>query len=57
MNLNYHEFLIDIAYYFERTKNIKYVKYIEKTILDWFVQNPLVPKATVKIIGILMLFL
>jgi len=41
LNLNYHEFLIDIAYYFERTKNIKYVKYIEKTILDWFAQNPL----------------
>ena len=41
LNLNYHEFLIDIAYSFEKTKDNKYIKYIEKTITDWFEQNPL----------------
>lgn len=41
LNLNYHEFLIDVAYSFVKTQDKKYIDYIEKTISDWFKQNPL----------------
>ena len=41
LNLNYHEFLFDVALEYYKTKDQKYLQYIEKTILEWFEQNPL----------------
>lgn len=41
LNLNYHEFLIDVAYSFIETKDNKYINFVEKTISEWFEQNPL----------------
>ena len=41
LNLNYHEFLIDVAYSFVETKDNKYINFVEKTISEWFEQNPL----------------
>lgn len=41
LNLNYHEFLFDIALKFNETKDRKYLGYIESTIVEWFKQNPL----------------
>ncbi|WP_298542646.1 alginate lyase family protein [uncultured Aquimarina sp.] len=41
LNLNYHEFLFDIAFKYKETKDQKYIDYIENTVSEWFVQNPL----------------
>jgi hypothetical protein len=41
LNLNYHEFLIDIAYSFEKNNDKKYINYIEDTVSEWFEQNPI----------------
>ena len=41
LNLNYHEFLFDIALNYRHTGDKEYLEYIEKTIYDWVEQNPL----------------
>ncbi|MBL4879750.1 MAG: alginate lyase family protein [Oleispira sp.] len=41
LNLNYHEFLFDIALRFKESKDKKYLDYIERTVIEWFEQNPL----------------
>jgi uncharacterized heparinase superfamily protein len=41
LNLNYHEFLIDIANAYLETKDPIYLNYLQKTVEEWFVQNPL----------------
>ncbi len=41
LNLNYHEFLIDVAIRYKESKDRRWLNYIEKTILEWFRQNPL----------------
>ena len=41
LNLNYHEFLFDIALEYIKTEDPKYRDYIENTIFEWYEQNPL----------------
>ena len=41
LNLNYHEFLIDIGIKYKETNEQKYLNYIEHTIKQWSFQNPL----------------
>lgn len=41
LNLNYHEFLIDVAYAFKDSGDSKYLNYIVETINNWLAQNPL----------------
>jgi|GEM_PF-2736975 len=41
LNLNYHEFLIDIAKKYLIDRDPKYLNFIVKTIKDWFENNPL----------------
>lgn len=41
LNLNYHEYLIDIANLFYSDFDKKYIQYIEKHINEWWNQNPL----------------
>lgn len=41
LNLNYHEFLIDIAYAYKETGKIEYLDYLKDTIYEWLNQNPL----------------
>lgn len=41
LNLNYHEFLIDVANKYVQTKDSRYLKYLMNTINEWLVQNPI----------------
>ena len=40
LNLNYHEYLIDIAKLYKNTQNKKYLNYIQNHIKEWWYQNP-----------------
>lgn len=41
LNLHYHDFLVDIAYKYKESNDLKYKKYIEITINDWILNNPI----------------
>jgi hypothetical protein len=41
LNLHYHDFLVDIAHVYKKTKDVKYKKYVETTINDWISNNPI----------------
>lgn len=41
LNLHYHDFLVDIAYAYKKTKDVSYKDYIETTIKSWINNNPI----------------
>jgi hypothetical protein len=40
LNLNYHEYLVDIAYLYQSSNDIRYFYFIENHIKEWWNQNP-----------------
>lgn len=41
LNLHYHDFLVDIAWAYQRSNNSKYLEYIEITLKSWIHNNPI----------------
>ncbi len=41
LNLHYHEYLVELALEFHKTKDIRYLSYITSNIEDWIIKNPL----------------
>jgi len=41
LNLHYHEYLVELALEFDKTKDVRYLSYITNNIEDWIIKNPL----------------